>query len=359
MFIYAATVLAILFLSSLILIYFPKKKNILNLRLIIIIDICALIISLITPFLIASLVATYFEGENQAQFWFNALIVLMVIAFIYLILIFLFTMLTSMVVDDKKTMGFIEKLSKIKIIKKSILEKSVDSTVNIDKMRVEVLDNQDDFVEDSEISLKEADLKEFDSTKTFGEVAVSSNAKQAGEISSDNIDFGIEYFDKFVPELEAETIEESNKLKGMDGEAIDMNNNHGAKLSEKSAEVADSYDYVIGTEGSREENSQYVMVKGVQTENENDTESFLSEYIEEAFKLKETGDLEGAILYYMYALDTKPLNDIAFLIVLDTCALYKELGQIELAKNILEGYYKSFGDEMDASVKAEIERNFY
>lgn len=83
----------------------------------------------------------------------------------------------------------------------------------------------------------------------------------------------------------------------------------------------------------------------------------IAECIEEAFRLKETGDSEGAIIYYMYALDKKPQRDLTFWIVLDICVMYKTLGQQELALNILNSYYDIYGGIMDISVKEEIEKN--
>jgi len=83
----------------------------------------------------------------------------------------------------------------------------------------------------------------------------------------------------------------------------------------------------------------------------------LDECIEKAFSLKENRDLESAILYFMYALDKKPGKELAFWIVLDICVMYKELGQREMAFDILNGYYEIYGDVMGASVKEEIEKN--
>lgn len=83
----------------------------------------------------------------------------------------------------------------------------------------------------------------------------------------------------------------------------------------------------------------------------------IEECIEEAFRLKEQGDAEGAILYCMYALDKKPRKELAFWIVLDICVMYKTLGQYELAFDILNSYYDVFGDIMDVSVREEIEDN--
>jgi hypothetical protein len=83
----------------------------------------------------------------------------------------------------------------------------------------------------------------------------------------------------------------------------------------------------------------------------------IDECIEEAFRLKQQGDAEGAILYYMYALDKKPCKQLSFWIVLDICVIYKTLGQYELAFEILNCYYDVFGDIMDGSVREEIENN--
>ncbi len=85
----------------------------------------------------------------------------------------------------------------------------------------------------------------------------------------------------------------------------------------------------------------------------------ISEFIEEAFRLKEQGDLEGAALYYMYVLDRKPSKQLIFWIVLDICVLYKELGQKTLAKDILSGYTEKYSDVMNYDVKTEIEKNLF
>ncbi|NLV37273.1 MAG: hypothetical protein GXY17_11435 [Clostridiaceae bacterium] len=83
----------------------------------------------------------------------------------------------------------------------------------------------------------------------------------------------------------------------------------------------------------------------------------IEECIEEAFRLKEEGDSEGAIIYCMYALDKKPPKELTFWIVLDICVMYKALGQRELALDILNSYYDIYGEIMDVTVKEEIESN--
>jgi len=83
----------------------------------------------------------------------------------------------------------------------------------------------------------------------------------------------------------------------------------------------------------------------------------IEECITEAFRLKEAGDLEGAILYFMYALDKKPQKELTFWIILDICVMYKTLGQQDLALEILNGYYEAYGDTMDVRLRDEIMRN--
>ncbi len=83
----------------------------------------------------------------------------------------------------------------------------------------------------------------------------------------------------------------------------------------------------------------------------------IEEFIDKAFDLKTEGNYEEAVLNYMYALEKGPEKELVFWIILDICVLYKNLGQAELAAEILEGYISNYGDLMDESVKMEIERN--
>jgi len=83
----------------------------------------------------------------------------------------------------------------------------------------------------------------------------------------------------------------------------------------------------------------------------------LDECVDEAFRLKGQGDSEGAILYFMYALDRKPGKDLAFWIVLDICVLYKSLGQVDFARDMLATYFDNYNDDMDKKVRDEIESN--
>lgn len=73
-----------------------------------------------------------------------------------------------------------------------------------------------------------------------------------------------------------------------------------------------------------------------------------------AFISKDAGKKEVAIEYYIEALQHEPNNEMVFWIVLDICALYKQLGLSELAKSILEGLVSEYGAVIQPEVKMEI-----
>ena len=86
-------------------------------------------------------------------------------------------------------------------------------------------------------------------------------------------------------------------------------------------------------------------------------EKSIDEIIDEGFKLKEQGDYEGAIINFLYALDNHLPDDVALWVLLDICVMYKQLGQVELAKEVLENYVTEYGIVMDEALKYEIETN--
>ncbi len=85
----------------------------------------------------------------------------------------------------------------------------------------------------------------------------------------------------------------------------------------------------------------------------------LDECVDEAFRLKSQGDCEGAILYFMYALDRQPGKDLTFWIVLDICVLYKAIGQVDFARDMLSTYFDTYNGLMDDRVRNEIENNLF
>lgn len=83
----------------------------------------------------------------------------------------------------------------------------------------------------------------------------------------------------------------------------------------------------------------------------------LENLIEHAFKLKESGELEEAVRYYMYALNRNLDKDLAYWVLLDICALYKILGHSKVALDILKNYATENENVLDESLRDEIERN--
>lgn len=132
-----------------------------------------------------------------------------------------------------------------------------------------------------------------------------------------------------------------------DSNSCDINTIEESDNSDEIMELVAAHmdEYIAQTDSVSVETLQYDKAKTV------------DEIIDEAFDLKGKGDFEGAILNFFYALDNEPSNDIVFWIVLDICVLYKQLGQVELAKEVLESYVSHYGELMDKAVRYEIELN--
>ena len=91
-----------------------------------------------------------------------------------------------------------------------------------------------------------------------------------------------------------------------------------------------------------------------------------AEYIEEpdaqlfiikAFESKKSGAKDKAIQYYMEALEHQPDSNMIFWIVLDICAIYKQMGLAALAVSILEEVVNKYNSIIQPEVKAEILNN--
>ena len=83
----------------------------------------------------------------------------------------------------------------------------------------------------------------------------------------------------------------------------------------------------------------------------------LNSCVLKAMDYKDAGRKPEAIEYYMAALEKGPKGDMVFWIVLDICALYKQLGLSILAQSILEGLTSKYGDAIAPEVRAEIMNN--
>jgi len=109
------------------------------------------------------------------------------------------------------------------------------------------------------------------------------------------------------------------------------------------------------------DNNQNLQFNGIfdsiESNNKNDLNNKCDEFINIAFELKSNKDYQGAINNFMYALESGPSTEIVFWIILDICVLYKQLGQSDLAKEVLKSYHSKFKDIMSEEVMREIENN--
>jgi len=143
----------------------------------------------------------------------------------------------------------------------------------------------------------------------------------------------------------------------------DYYNEDGIEVSEDSEQTD-----IIEEEIEIQETSLFTHISdeiNVNTINETDNfdetfdakENSIDSLIEQAFMLKSSGDLEGAILNYMNALEHDIEDQVVFWLVLDICVLYKQLGKSDLAKDVLESYVTNYGSIMNKDVKAQIINN--
>lgn len=250
------------------------------------------------------------------------------------------------------------------ILGKNILEKSVDSEQNTDKMGVETVNDGESFPEEKYSS----DTIENEQIE-YPDLVIPENVKTENDITekyepvNEDFEISIDYFEQG----ETKRFAHADGEIGQHVQEIGMVEEDQDLVTEEDLPVLDIEDTLseITVEEETLTNEEIVGEDEVTEVVEIDMQGFIKEnagqsideYVNEAFRLKESGDLEGAIIYYMYALDKKPDNDLVFWIILDTCVLYKELGQTQLAKEILESYVAGYGNLMDESIMAEIEKN--
>ncbi len=88
-----------------------------------------------------------------------------------------------------------------------------------------------------------------------------------------------------------------------------------------------------------------------------ETELSAGSLVMKAFESKDRGRRDTAVEYYLKALEQRPDREMIFWIVLDVCTLYKQLGLMELARNILEGMVDKYGTIIQPEIKEEIIKN--
>lgn len=83
----------------------------------------------------------------------------------------------------------------------------------------------------------------------------------------------------------------------------------------------------------------------------------IEQCIDKAFVLKESGRFLEAIEYNIEVLDRKPDDQLMLWVVVDICSLYKQLGNDEMAREMMQSYIESFGENMDEKTKEELLKN--
>lgn len=304
MFIYYVNVAAIVILSSLLLIYLLKRNNILNTRIVMAVAASSIVISVLFPFVFISF---YDNMDGFAAAGSKMVLALLATFLVHITLILFFTILISFIITDdfdkkiRKLFGTSRTKHKGIDVEKLVQREETAAASEHDR----ISDSGNEPAENLTSVEPEKLVTETEGAQTAAITAEELPAENISEKlvdSEQNIDkMGLDII-AYTEQNEAESVE----VPANEGEVIDLS---------------------------------------------------LEACIDEAFRLKETGDSEGAILYYMYALDRNPENKLVFWIILDICVLYKTLGQQELAKEILESYASAFSAVMDDVVRLEIEKN--
>lgn len=184
--------------------------------------------------------------------------------------------------------------------------------------------------------------------------------KVKGDISDTEIPAGEAYIHD-INKDEAESCGCDNRAaeNKTDDEALKNETGYEAMRNEtniRSAEKSEADDVCAGEAFVSAEVSEAVAGNHVDSF-ENIDKMGVDYYIRTADELKLSGDMEGAILNYMYALECNPERDLVFWIVLDICTLYKQMGQKLAAKDVLHNFSEAYQDVIDSQMVKEIEDN--
>lgn len=406
-FIYPIVVVVTVLLSSIALGYLLIKHNMLNLQVFLSITISTIAISIAFPQVCGIII----EVGSNLPF----LTVLLPVAFIlvYLSMVFLFTIIISMVISEKVAKELTNKIANNVLANsvKAIIEKVSSSRNNAQSAKNEYIsakqadgDTESKKIgqEIAEIIIEQNAVAEMEAA-TEPELTIDGEAEeelvQLGDESDGDDIQGKNILEKSVDSEEnidtmcIESIIEDTMNIVENSENFDIP--VGVENGYEDGMRPDAFDFITNSEITTQEAEQtHTMEKDEVSEEEESVsvgpaeeemeiaeqaaEEFVIEeaitdespashiepetkgfehFIDNAFRFKEQGNFEESIQNYMYALEQKPDKDLVFWIVLDMCVLYKNIGQAELAKDILESYITSYGDIMDEAVKSEIEKN--
>ena len=254
---------------------------------------------------------------------------------------------------------------------KNKLKKPVDTKQIIDTMGIEKSKKVFSYKESSEAT---------DTSDTFAFTNLLGFMEPSSEVAYENheesidvdiVDQGVETTDSAYHNLAAIAYQEivTTQTEAVEDDINDLNNLEEITIKVnveiENAENAESEPVVIGNTHSDitdieipeeliPESNQIMPSIAYNTVTVvNDAKSLVLK----AFESKDEGRKEEAIGQYIEALQYEPDNDMIFWIVLDVCALYKQLGLSELAKNILEGLVSEYESIIQPEIKMEIMNN--
>ncbi len=364
---YVLTALAVIIPMTVVLFYIFKKKNLLDLKLAAATVFASLTVCIVVPVSFAAMFDA-FSRKGGLIFGIGLTCAILLSIVIYIALLLFFAVLVSLFpkVSSKKVRALSEKFrffhslfsrisdaakkAKLSISNAFARKNPVDSGQITDKMGVEKLAEKVDIV-------SSATPEQENTTNTLG-------------------------FDKGLQERVEEEAEyrqisavEEQVMPGNTAEAVIIDSVEGMEedqvrplLAEEEG-TANLRDEALVLQGSgvsqlasrrpaAEEAGQEaggIFSDPVPLSDELYDGLGVDECINKAFDLKEARDLESAVTYYLCALNKNPERDVAFLIALDACAILKELGRPQMAKNIIEKFKAKYGNFSDISIGAEIE----
>ncbi len=303
--IYAVAVLSAIVFSGVIMFLIFYRMKVLNSKTLVSIVIASLISALALPG-IFYLISSYQKLKMKPS---TLLIATLISLVAYIILVFIMSLITSYII------------SRISVKPKKTNDLATGS-VNAEETAAAGIEQGENYLEQIFVNF----------------IGDNGNNSQVSEDSKEILDNN--------EEIDTNSEEIDINSKEIDTNSISIDSNNGENMTadennfEKAVDSAENIDK-MGIENTLHDSDSLT----------------IDECIEEAFRLKGLNDSEGAIIYYMYALDKKPKKDLTFWIILDICVMYKSLGQQELALDILNSYYDIYSDIMNISVKEEIEAN--
>ncbi len=138
-----------------------------------------------------------------------------------------------------------------------------------------------------------------------------------------------------------------------DGENLELLQNEHAVYGEALAASEAQNEEAAVVAQEQDHSTEQVLLQETVVE----TELSAGSLVMKAFESKDRGRKDTAVEYYLKALEQRPDREMIFWIVLDVCTLYKQLGLMELARNILEGMVDKYGTIIQPEIKEEIINN--